>query len=223
MAITGRNAVECTMPKLITLYLVTNTQTDKTYVGVTGHKELRRRLSEHFYAANKGKLNGAFQKALRKYDRLVFTITSLAVYETREEAFAAEIAYIAKHAPAYNSTKGGPGSCGHIVTSKLRKQISLQHKGNKYRLGATHTEEVRNRLREHAQRNIHLFKQYQDMGPAAQARRVRCLDDGLEYKSASDAARHYGVARSALIELCLKQKYRRTVGGFRFEYVEGSA
>jgi hypothetical protein len=45
--------------------------------------------------------------------------------------------------------------------------------------------------------------------------------DGFEYKSASEAARQYGVARSALIELCLKQKYRRTVGGFRFEYVEG--
>jgi group I intron endonuclease len=211
------------MAKLITLYLVTNTKNGKTYVGVTGHKELRRRLSEHVYTANKRKLNGAFQKALRKYDRSVFTIIPLAAYETRKEAFAAEIAYIAKHAPVYNSTQGGPGSPGHIVTSKRREQISIQHKGNKYRLGATHTDEVRNRLREHAQRRIHLFKQYQDMGPASQARRVRCLDDRLEYKSASEAARHYKVSRSALIELCLKQKYRRTVGGFRFEYIEGSA
>lgn len=222
MVISGRDGVEFTMAKIITLYLVTNTKNGKTYVGVTGHKNLRRRLSEHMYVANKEKLNGAFQKALRKYDRSFFTIIPLAVYETREEAFAAEIAYITKHNPVYNSTKGGPGSLKHIVTAKLRKQISHQHKGNKYRLGATHTDEVRNRLREHAQRNIHVFKQYQGMGPASQARRVRCLDDGLEYKSASEAARQYGVARSALIELCLKQKYRRTVGVFRFEYVEGS-
>jgi group I intron endonuclease len=221
VVISGRDGVECTMAKIITLYLVTNTKTGKTYVGVTGHKNLRRRFSEHVYVANKKKLNGAFQKALRKYDRSFFTIVPLAIYETREEAFAAEIAYIKKHNPAYNSTKGGPGSKNHIVTSKMREQISRQHKGNKYRLGATHTDEVRDRLREHAKRNIQVFKQYQNMGSASQARRVRCLDDGFEYKSASEAARQYGVARSALIELCLKQKYRRTVGGFRFEYVEG--
>ena len=211
------------MAKIITLYLVTNTKNGKKYIGVTGHKNLRRRLSEHVYVANKGKLNGAFQKALRKYDRSFFTIIPLTTYQTREEAFAAKIANIAEYAPSYNSTKGGPGSQAHIVTEKLRKQISLQHRGNKYRLGATHTDEVRERLREHAQRNIHLFEQYQNMGPASQARPVRCLDDGFEYKSASEAARHYKVSRSALIELCLKQKYRRTVGGFRFEYVEGSA
>jgi hypothetical protein len=170
-----------------------------------------------------GRLNGAFQKALRKYDRAKFTIVAVAVFATREEAFAAEIAYIAEHQPKYNSTTGGDGSRGHLVSKERRAQIAEQHRGNKYRLGATHTPEVCERLREHGHRNLHIFKRYQSMGPAAQARRVRCLDDGCEYPSASDAARQYGVARSALIEMCLKQKYRRTVGGLRFEYVEGGA
>lgn len=211
------------MSKPVTLYLVTNTLNGKTYVGVTSHKDLRRRMSEHVHAAHTRGLNGAFQRAIRKYGRVNFTIAALATYSTREEAYAAEIAYIAAHAPKYNATLGGEGSRGHAVSAELRAQISARHRGNKYRLGATHTPEVRERLREHGHRNFHVFKKYQSMGPAAQARRVRCLDDACEYASASDAARHYGVARSALIELCLKQKGRRTVGGFRFEYVEGAA
>lgn len=211
------------MAARITLYLATNTENGKTYVGVTGHRDLRRRMSEHVYTARKGRLNGAFQKALRKYGRAKFTIAALAVFGAREEAFAAEIAYIAEHRPKYNSTTGGDGSRGHLVSKERRAQISEQHRGNNYRLGATHTSEVRERLREHGYRNFHIFAKYQSKGPAAQARRVRCLDDACEYASASEAARYYGVARSALIELCLRQKHRRTVGGRRFEYVEGVA
>jgi len=211
------------MAEHITLYLITNRENGKRYVGVTGHKNARRRMSEHVYAANKGRLRGAFQKALRKYARTQFTIEAVAVYDTREEAFAAEVAYIAQHSPEYNSTLGGEGAKGHTVSAKQRARNSLRHRGNKYRLGATHTPEVRERLREHGRRNVHIFTCYQHLGPSASARPVRCVDDGREYKSASEAARHYDVARSALIELCLKQKYRRTVGGFRFEYVEGAA
>jgi len=211
------------MSKPVTLYLITNGINGKTYVGVTGHKDLRRRMSEHVHAAYKRGLNGAFQRALRKYGRVNFTIAPLATYSNCEKAYAAEIAYIAEYAPKYNSTLGGEGSRGHVVSAEVRARNALRHRGNKYRLGATHTSEVRERLREHGHRNFHIFKKYQSMGPAAQARRVRCLDDNREYASASEAARHYDVARSALIELCLKQKYRRTVGGLRFKYVDGAA
>jgi hypothetical protein len=87
--------------------------------------------------------------------------------------------------------------------------------------GKTHTEQVKQRLSDLGKASLAKFHQYQALGPAAMAKRVVCLDDGSEFESASAAARHYGVAKSSLIELCLGRKYRKTVGGLRFEYLEG--
>lgn len=56
-------------------------------------------------------------------------------------------------------------------------------------------------------------------GPASISRRVVCLEDGMEFPSATACAYHYGVQRSALIELCLGQRNRQTVGGKRFAYL----
>jgi predicted GIY-YIG superfamily endonuclease len=54
-------------------------------------------------------------------------------------------------------------------------------------------------------------------------RAVRCLSDGKTFKSASAAARFYGVARSALIEHCLGKNGRQHVAYMQFEYVGDSA
>jgi hypothetical protein len=48
-----------------------------------------------------------------------------------------------------------------------------------------------------------------------------CLEDGKLYESASAAARAYRVAKSALIELCLGDLRRHSVGGLHFKYVTG--
>jgi hypothetical protein len=55
-------------------------------------------------------------------------------------------------------------------------------------------------------------------GPIRLSRAVVCLDDGIVYPSASAAARAYGAARSAVIELCLGKNGRRTASGHRFSY-----
>lgn len=57
-------------------------------------------------------------------------------------------------------------------------------------------------------------------GPIKLSKKVVCLDDGKQYPSASEAARVYNVARSAVIELCLGKNNRKTVGGFKFSYVK---
>jgi hypothetical protein len=57
-------------------------------------------------------------------------------------------------------------------------------------------------------------------GPIKNSRKVLCLDDGKIYQSASEAARIYNVAKSAVIELCLGKNNRKTVGGLKFKYVE---
>lgn len=57
-------------------------------------------------------------------------------------------------------------------------------------------------------------------GPMKNRRMVECLDDGLVFQSASDASRHYNIALSGLIELCLGKRNRKTIGGLRFRYLE---
>lgn len=57
-------------------------------------------------------------------------------------------------------------------------------------------------------------------GPMKARKKVICIDDGQVFQSASDAARHYNVALSGLIELCLGKKGRKTIGGLRFRYLE---
>jgi len=77
-------------------------------------------------------------------------------------------------------------------------------------------------LREFGYANKHIFAQYSHMGPRALARSVVCVSDGRIFDSASAAARYYGVARSALIELCLGQKNRKSVGGLLFSYEDAT-
>ena len=72
--------------------------------------------------------------------------------------------------------------------------------------------------REEAERSTR-FSQYRHLGPKATARRVVCLDDGQEFESASDAGKFYGTARSAIIEVCLRNPRRAQAGGRVFRYV----
>lgn len=208
-------------PKTVTLYLVTNSATGKTYAGVTNHANINRRLSEHFYAAKNSVHNGAFYRAIKKYGRNCFSIISISKYDNRQDAYAAEIKYIKNNKPKYNSTLGGDGARGHAADSRIAERNKELHLGNQYRLGKTHSHETRELLRKLAEQNIDKFKLYAALGPKSVSRKVICLTDGNVYESASAAARNYNVAKSALIELCLGHRGRKTVGGLQFEYVGG--
>lgn len=208
--------------RCVSLYLITNSFNGKTYVGVTKHVVLQRRLSEHFAAAKRYTLNGHFQRALRKYDKSMFSIKLLAKYATRKEAYDAEIEYIKIYKPDYNSTLGGDGAKGHKSTEKVRKTNKLIHTGNKYRLGATHTPDVKERLKAKALENFEKFQEYMHLGPKKSSKPVICLDDGNLFSSASEAARFYNTSKSALIELCLGKNHRQTVKGLRFKYQDAA-
>jgi hypothetical protein len=57
-------------------------------------------------------------------------------------------------------------------------------------------------------------------GPKKLSKTVICLDTGETFPSASEAARHFNVCKSSLIELCLGKNGRRAVGGLKFAYGE---
>lgn len=108
------------------------------------------------------------------------------------------------------------------LSKEAREKMGDAARGNKYRLGIIHTEETREKLRAHGIARIDTFRKYAALGPAAMSRRVVCLDDGATFESASAAARHYDVDKSALIELCLGRRGRKTAGGRKFKYIEAA-
>lgn len=200
-----------------TLYVAENKLNGKRYVGITGRSILRR-WTEHISQARLGHNEGIFYKAIRKYGEDKFDVYEADYADSLEEAKNLEIKIISKVAPEYNSTKGGGGRLGGVMSEEARKKIKQIHTGNKYRLGKTHTQQARQKLKEAAYKNCEMWKEHAVKGPASMARKVICLDDGEIYVSASEAARIYNVSKSALIELCLGKNGRKTVGGKRFCY-----
>lgn len=119
-----------------------------------------------------------------------------------------------------NISAGGDGPSGIRRTDAEKARISREKTGNTYRLGQKASEATKAKLRISGRAALPLFQQYAHLGPKAIARAVVCVDDGCLFESASAAARHYGIAKSAVIELCLGKRYRKTVGGLVFRYLE---
>ncbi len=203
------------------VYLVTNTINGKRYIGVTS-KRLAVRLSEHFSGAFTNVHSGHFYRAIRKYGREVFVITELMKCSSKEQALADEVRMIFELNPEYNSTKGGDGQLGRVVSQEFRAKMSAIHKGNTYNVGKKRSEETKLKLKGLATSNEAKlrWKKFSNLGPKASSKRVICLDDGRIYPSASAAAAELGLAKSALIELCNGNKRRKTVGGKKFSYME---
>lgn len=201
------------------LYIVENKINGKKYVGITG-RSIERRWSEHKSHAIKNINNGHFYRAIRKHGFDVFVIRELNKFEDKKSAALAEIEYIAANKPEYNSTLGGDGRLGGVLSEGAKIKLKLIHTGNSYRKGMTHTDETKQKLKNNGIKQIDLFRKYAHLGPKASSKKVLCLDDWMIFPSASAAARAYGVSKSAVIELCLGKRNRVKVGGFRFQYSE---
>lgn len=197
------------------LYMFTNVLNGKRYIGVTTQR-LVVRTQQHFAAAKRCANNGAFYRAIRKYGRDAFRVEVIGECKTAADGLKEEMRLIALLKPEYNSTAGGESKAP--LSAAGRAKLVARHKGNSYHLGKSHSPETKARLRDLAIENMDIFRQFQALGPKASSRPVLCVDDGRIYESASAAARSYGVCKSAVIELCLGQKFRRTVGGRRFTY-----
>ena len=141
---------------------------------------------------------------------------------SEQEAFDLEINRINfyKNAGVVLANYSGGGEGNSNPSQETRDKISKANMGKQRRLGKKHSKETKDLLSRLGVQNFPIFEKYRKLGPAYQAKPVICLVDGLVFPSASAAARHYGVSRSALIELCLGKNYRQSVGGLRFKYVE---
>lgn len=200
------------------VYKIVNTVNGHFYIGVT--VDLGKRKAFHLWTAKCPKRSRApIYKALRKYGPDSFEWVVVAEFALGSDAVAEEVRLIAALQPHYNATPGGQGFSPREWTAEMRAKISRANKGRQPRLGKTHTDDTKQRLRDHGLKNRAEWLERSHLGPAARAKRVICLDDGHVYESIGAAAAAYGAARSAVAEVCLRRRCRHKAAGrvFRFE------
>ena len=130
-----------------TIYIATNKENGKQYVGQTMHS-FDRRLKDHI----KEKRNRPFSNALRKYGKERFEFQQI-IYK-RDDLNYWEKYFIEKlntlHPGGYNHTTGGNNftmsaaaveKLKAVFTEEVRKKIADRTRGKKYALGCRHTPE----------------------------------------------------------------------------------
>lgn len=207
-------AIKGDMNRPSVVYIATNLINSKIYVGVTGKGRLGRRIYEHARDARLRVNKGKFYKAIRKYGIENFFFEAVEDHPSMTDALVAEMRIIADISPEYNSTLGGDGGRGGSLnlTEDGREKLRARHRGNKYRLGKTHSSETKEKLRKAAISNPIALKKFGHLGPKSCSKAVVCLNDGSTYESASAAARFHGLDKNTVIQVCQRHKRRVSAG-----------
>lgn len=95
---------------MISIYKITNSLNNKSYIGLSGN--ICQRMRQHISTANNGNVRKLYQ-ALRKYGTSIFYVQIIGSYEARENARQQERLFIAKYntySHGYNQSPGGDGT-----------------------------------------------------------------------------------------------------------------
>jgi hypothetical protein len=183
-----------------TIYMATNTVNGKRYIGIT-RRGLAKRKKQHLFEARRGSTGcNRLYDAIRKYGEGAFRWQTIATASNEKSAFRIERALIKKvrrHSEEYNVTDGGEGG----------------------RSNAPISESARERCRQLGLENKERWALYSHLGPIASRKSVICLNTGTIYSSASAAAAENNISKSLVIEVCLRNKRRKTAKGLVFRYV----
>ena len=115
------------------LYKITNTVNNKCYIGWTS-KDVQSRWNQHKTDALRIRDNRKFYNAIRKYGIENWSVDTLLETATVKEAKLKEIELITfydSYYKGYNSTKGGDGNNGIIMSKESNRARSLKLKGIK--------------------------------------------------------------------------------------------
>jgi group I intron endonuclease len=136
------------------IYKITNSFTNKCYIGYTS-KSADERWSQHVRRSFKKKLNCKFDNALRKYNITTWTVEILEENLSVTESKQKEIYYIQlfnSYNNGYNSTLGGDGNNGIVMSDESNKKRSNALKGKKKNYdrmhGKFHKEESKSKISE---------------------------------------------------------------------------
>jgi predicted GIY-YIG superfamily endonuclease len=158
------------------VYKVTNIVNGNLYIGVTC-TTLNERRRQHLNDARTQKGRMHFHAAIRKYGVDNFTWEVIAEFPDYDLALQAEIERIAELKPSYNATKGGQGVVGLERTPEWMAKISAKRKGQKS--------------------PQHVI----DAVVKAKSRPITCTTDGKIFPSSAEAARFYGINKSAVVRV----------------------
>ena len=147
-----RNIGVAELGNMAFLYKITNTITKKSYIGWTG-KTVEGRWKTHKTDALKNKENRKFYNSIRKYGTECWIVETLCEVSTIVEAKLKEIEFIAffdSYNYGYNSTKGGDGNNGIIMSSESnhKRSIALKGKAKNYdrMKDKEHSEETKQKI-----------------------------------------------------------------------------
>lgn len=188
------------MPKIVPrpaiVYCAVNIQTGDRYIGFTTRR-LQDRITHHFAYARRRGATTVFSAALRRFGRDGFKWHVLERFTSGVDASEFERQCIKYLNPEYNGTSGGVAYRPKTTSDAEREQLRMRAAANKEK-----------------------WRIYAAQGPAAMARPVICLSTGRSFRSASAAARAYGLKKSSVIEVCRRHPRRRSAGGKIFRYID---
>lgn len=224
------------LPLPATVYRITNLVNGKFYIGVTT-QSLQRRLSQHLATALRS--NGPLHTDMRVFGRDAFSIEPVSAHPDLESGVGAERRLIEVLAPPYNVLAGGKNerqviclddglvfesasaAARHYKTAKssiievcLRNPVRVQARGRVFRYvgdvldAEVELETAKRRTAERAGRGSYKLK-----------KRVVCVNDGMEFDSAKEAADHYRVHRTSIGQVARGEA--DSVKGLRFKYMTG--
>jgi group I intron endonuclease len=117
------------MEEQMIVYLITNQESKKSYVGQTV-KTLECRWQQHRTPASRP---GPLHSAIKKYGSEVFLVEALHSCASKEEMDFVEAFYISflntKAPNGYNLTDGGEGTVGLSPSKEARRKMSLAKQG----------------------------------------------------------------------------------------------
>jgi len=217
--------------KISGIYGILNTVNGKWYIGQS--VDVRKRWRSHRRELSMGiHPNAHLQSAFSHYGECAFS------FEILEECAVAdlndrEIVWIKEKGSyhnGYNLTTGGDGTCGLLVSDETRKKMSAAHRGQK------HSEQTIRRIRaghlnsETSAAHMKRLREMKCSRPATdkerehllrlskkQCKQVLCIDTGVVYESAHEAAHAIGSYQSN-ISACCRGK-TETHRGYRWRYI----
>ena len=196
------------------VYLATNKNNGKRYVGVT-RKKLEERRYSHVWSAKSG-ARLVISAAIRKHGEEAFEFSVLETWNNYADALDAERRLIAQLRPEYNVAAGGRGPMGIKWTEQ-------RHTHMRRALKATWTEERKAKQRAFMRArpiSEETRKKMRDARPPDMfCVSVICLNDGLSFKSIKYAAEHYGIRQKSIGEQ-LSGRQNKAGKSLCFAYLE---
>lgn len=134
------------------LYKITNNINKKSYIGWTS-KSVDIRWKQHKFDAFNKNTNRKFYNAIKKYGIDCWDVQTLMEVSTNGEAKEKEIElilYYKTYEVGYNSTLGGDGNNGIVMTKESNDKRSIKLKGIKrpdgWNTHRTHSEDSKNKI-----------------------------------------------------------------------------